>query len=241
MRAPFPGSSTPTPAWANAPQLLVAREEEAALLEAWDGLPDETHELLTLYYREGRSVRQVAELLELREEVVKKRLERARGALQDAVLERFESAVRKTAPGAAFTAAVIAAIAGMPGTARAAAAKQVAGGGALAKLSAALTSHALALGLVFALIAAFGGLASWLVVRPAPLPAAAMATMTPSGEAAKKPLGAYPRALHDRAKRDELRTKLLAAYAAATARASASQSSRWRERARRSSRRDGPT
>jgi RNA polymerase sigma factor (sigma-70 family) len=101
---------------------LIAEEEALALSQAMNELPDEAREIVTLYYREGSSARQVAQLLGLSEDAVKKRLERARTALREAMLARFAEAVKKTAPGAAFTAAVAAALAtGAPATASAAA------------------------------------------------------------------------------------------------------------------------
>jgi RNA polymerase sigma factor (sigma-70 family) len=110
------GGMTPT-----SEQIIVA-EEALALAQAMDQLPAETREIVTLYYREGSSARQVASLLGLSEDAIKKRLERARAALREAVLARFDDAVRKTAPGAAFTAAVsLALAAGAPTTASAAA------------------------------------------------------------------------------------------------------------------------
>ena len=46
---------------------IVAREEAAALAEAIAALPDDTREVLTLFYREGQSVAQMAKMLDLTE------------------------------------------------------------------------------------------------------------------------------------------------------------------------------
>ena len=89
---------------------LVAREETAALARALDGLPDDTREVLTLFYREGQSVAQTAMLLDLTEDAVRKRLSRARTALRESVLEHIGHTIKATAPGAAFTIAVISAL-----------------------------------------------------------------------------------------------------------------------------------
>ena len=43
---------------------MIAEEESLALAEALASLPEETREVLTLYYRERQSVAQVASLLE---------------------------------------------------------------------------------------------------------------------------------------------------------------------------------
>lgn len=122
---------------ASAPLQLIAHEEEAALAAALTELPDETREVVTLFYREGQSARQVGELLGMTEPAVKKRLERAREALREATLARLGEVARRTAPTAGFTLAVTAAIAiGAPGTAAAATglAKSPALAGPLAKL-----------------------------------------------------------------------------------------------------------
>ena len=99
---------------------LVRAEDQRRLLLAIDELPDDAREVVTLYYREGRSVAQVASLLDLREDTVKKRLQRAREQLRQALLEEAGEALARTAPGAAFTAAVCGALAlGAPSTAAA--------------------------------------------------------------------------------------------------------------------------
>jgi RNA polymerase sigma factor (sigma-70 family) len=91
----------------NASAELIAREERTALAQALDALPSDTREVLTLFYREGQSIAQVSTLLDLSEDAVKKRLSRARATLREAVLEHLGQTMRATAPGAAFTAAVM--------------------------------------------------------------------------------------------------------------------------------------
>jgi RNA polymerase sigma factor (sigma-70 family) len=103
-----------------APDELVRAEDQRRLAAAIDQLPDEAREVVTLYYREGRSVAQVAALLELREDAVKKRLQRAREQLRSTLLEEVGQALARTAPTGAFTAAVCGALAlGAPSTAAA--------------------------------------------------------------------------------------------------------------------------
>jgi RNA polymerase sigma factor (sigma-70 family) len=117
----------------NASELLIAREEGQALAAALAELPDEAREVLTLFYREGRSVAQVAMLLGLNEGAVKTRLSRARAALRQSTLERLGSVLERTAPGAAFTAAVVSALtSGVPATATAAALTKVGAAGSKA-------------------------------------------------------------------------------------------------------------
>jgi RNA polymerase sigma factor (sigma-70 family) len=117
---------------------LLAEEERRMLAEAIADLPDEAREVVTLYYREGRSVRQVADLLGMREEAVKQRLSRARSRLRQAMLERLGETLERSAPGAAFTAAVMGALTfGAPASAAAAGfgLSSKTGSGLLGKLS----------------------------------------------------------------------------------------------------------
>ena len=94
--------------------------KRAALAEALAALPDDTREVLTLFYREGQSIAQVAELLDLTDAAVRKRLSRARQSLRAAVLERVGETLKTSAPGAAFTAGILAALsASAPATAAA--------------------------------------------------------------------------------------------------------------------------
>jgi RNA polymerase sigma factor (sigma-70 family) len=95
---------------AGASERLLANEQREMLRSALATLPEETREVLTLYYREGQSAAQVASLLELSEDAVKKRLSRARAALRDTMLERLGETLGRTTPGAAFTAVVMTAL-----------------------------------------------------------------------------------------------------------------------------------
>ena len=93
------------------PDELVASEEEAELVrEHLAKLPEKYRMPLVLFYREGRSVRAVAEALEISEDAVKKRLERGRAQLRDRVEGLIESTLMRTAPSAIFTMAVATAI-----------------------------------------------------------------------------------------------------------------------------------
>jgi RNA polymerase sigma factor (sigma-70 family) len=89
---------------------MVSREESERLAGALSLLPDDAREVLVLYYREGESVSQVAQLLELSEVAVKKRLSRARASLRDHLLEQTGDTLGRTVPGAAFTTAVVSAL-----------------------------------------------------------------------------------------------------------------------------------
>lgn len=119
-------------------EALLAVEEGRRLAEAIESLPDATREVVALYYREGRSARQVGELLGLSEEAVKQRLSRARGRLRESLLEELGDKLAVSRPGLAFTLAVMAAIASPPAASAAGAAgaaSQAAGGSLVLKLA----------------------------------------------------------------------------------------------------------
>ena len=119
---------------------LLEDERQRRLAGAIDELPEDAREVVTLYYREGQSVQQVADLLGMSQDAVKQRLSRARTKLRAALLDEIGDALRATAPGAAFTASVMALTMGAPATASAAAlagasATKAAGLGSLAQLA----------------------------------------------------------------------------------------------------------
>jgi RNA polymerase sigma factor (sigma-70 family) len=121
---------------------LDAHRREVAMWTALESLDTDHREVLLLFYREGRRVRHVAELLELSEATVRKRLSRAREALRGATEDELAGHLTRTAPGSAFLAAVAAALAaGSPGVAHAgtaAAGAKVLGAGAAVGASAGL-------------------------------------------------------------------------------------------------------
>ena len=96
---------------------LLATEERVALERAISELPPSAREVVVLYYREGRSAAHVASLLDLSEEAVRQRLARARKRLRDSLVHLIE----ETAPGAGFTAGVLAAVASLAAPATASA------------------------------------------------------------------------------------------------------------------------
>ena len=94
----------PTP---DHPELLSRQHEESVVAELIDELPEDTREILLIYYREGQSSKQVASLLGMRDAAVRKRLSRARQSLRNELLERLGKAALATAPTLAFTAIVL--------------------------------------------------------------------------------------------------------------------------------------
>ena len=97
------------------PEASLQGEEEARLLaRALDEIPDESREVLLLFYREGQSSRQVADLLGLSDGAVRKRLQRARDVLHAGLLAQVGEVARTSAPGLAFTAVVAASLTSAP-------------------------------------------------------------------------------------------------------------------------------
>jgi RNA polymerase sigma factor (sigma-70 family) len=94
----------------DAGQQLLAEERRRLVAEAIESLPEETREVITLFYREGQSVAQVAILLDMSEVAIRQRLSRARQRLRDELLTRLGRELVSTAPGAAFVAGVAASI-----------------------------------------------------------------------------------------------------------------------------------
>jgi RNA polymerase sigma factor (sigma-70 family) len=117
---------------------LAAASDRRILAAVLDELPDETREVVTLFYWERQSTTRVAALLGLSDAAVRKRLSRARDALRASLLQRFGEAAGRAAPGAAFTGAVMTALSvGAPAAAAASTAtiSMASGTPALAKLA----------------------------------------------------------------------------------------------------------
>ena len=90
------------------PERMTRQQEEAVVAELIDELPEDTREILLIYYREGQSSKQVASLLGMQDAAVRKRLSRARMSLREDMLKRLGEFACATAPTVAFTAIVIA-------------------------------------------------------------------------------------------------------------------------------------
>ena len=89
---------------------LQRGEAEAAAEDIISALPEDSREVLLLFYREGQSSRQVAALLGLSDEAVRKRLSRARASVRGELVQRFGEFARSTAPSAAFGLVVVGAL-----------------------------------------------------------------------------------------------------------------------------------
>ncbi len=98
--------SAPTPG-----ERLLQTEQEAAAAELIAALPEDSREVLLLYYRESQNSRQVASLLGLTDAAVRKRLSRARAYVRDELMRRFGEFASSSAPSAAFVSGVLGAVA----------------------------------------------------------------------------------------------------------------------------------
>ena len=136
-------------------EALVAAEERRMIREALDALPDDAREVLVLYYREGRSTKQVASLLGISEDAARQRLSRSRTLLREDVLERVGAIAARTAPGAACASAVAVAMTMAAPTASAAVAL---GGAASGSLGGAAIAKAGILGALLGWLGVFVGL-----------------------------------------------------------------------------------
>ncbi|HEV7270113.1 RNA polymerase sigma factor [Pseudoxanthomonas sp.] len=116
--------TAPTPA-----EMLLQTEQEAAAREVIAALPEDSREVLLLYYREGQRSQQVAALLGITDAAVRKRLSRARQYVREELMARFGEFARTSAPSAAFASGVLGMLAAAAPPAAGAA---VLGGGAAA-------------------------------------------------------------------------------------------------------------
>lgn len=92
------------------------RERADLVWTALAEIPENYREPLILFYRQGESIRDIAEALELSEDNVKQRLSRGRKLLRAEVARTVEDTLADTRPGKKFTAGVIAALPALYGT-----------------------------------------------------------------------------------------------------------------------------
>ncbi|NYZ63956.1 RNA polymerase sigma factor [Luteimonas deserti] len=144
-------------------QRIVDDETGRVAADLISELPDDSREVLLLYYREGGNSKQVAALLGLSDAAVRKRLSRARRSLREDLVARFRDFAESSAPGTAFTLVVTAGLAAFAkpaaaGTLAGVAAGSAMGGGVAGKaaLGSAGAFGAAGAGLLF------GSLTLWL-------------------------------------------------------------------------------
>jgi RNA polymerase sigma factor (sigma-70 family) len=119
-------------------EAAMIQEQRAVVSQALSEIPESLREPLILFYREQKSVREVAEQFGLTENTARQRISRGRKLLRRQVAHMVESTIARSRPGKAFTAAVIACIVGPTGKSSAAIA--VVGAASAAGKSAGLAS-----------------------------------------------------------------------------------------------------
>jgi RNA polymerase sigma factor (sigma-70 family) len=104
-------------------EVAIQEEQQAVVNQALEIIPEAYRLPLILFYREEKSTREVATLMGLNENATRQRIARARAMLKDHVATMVETTLAQSKPSKAFTAGVVASLAGisMKGTATAAA------------------------------------------------------------------------------------------------------------------------
>jgi len=85
---------------------LIIQNQQLVLNSFIDKLADDEREIVLLYYREEQSSKHVAQLLDLSESNVRKKLSRVRQTLKDNMLKRAGHIIYSTAPALGFSAFV---------------------------------------------------------------------------------------------------------------------------------------
>ncbi len=101
-------------------EAALSRSQQAQILaRVIDDLPEETREIVLLYYREDQSSAQVAELLSISDASVRQQLSRARQTLKGRLLDKSGALILSTAPTLTISG-ILAASAGISAPAQAA-------------------------------------------------------------------------------------------------------------------------
>jgi len=111
--APFDKISPPPRDTAQPSDILIGKEQQAIVSRALQHVPQNYREPLILFYREQKSLKQVADQLQLSESTARQRVARGRRMLKDQVAAMVENTISQTGPTTAFTAAVGASIAAL--------------------------------------------------------------------------------------------------------------------------------
>jgi RNA polymerase sigma factor (sigma-70 family) len=90
---------------------ILQRSQQGEIISCFvDALPTEDREVILLFYREGESSKRVAELLNLSEASVRKKLSRTRAKLKSSMLSKCGDLLLATAPAVGFGSIVISSI-----------------------------------------------------------------------------------------------------------------------------------
>lgn len=155
---------------------FISQEEESLVWKTLEKIPQNYREVLTLYYRQGQSIDEVAKSLGLSNAAARQRLSRGREMLRGRISQLIEGVLDRSNPSRTFTTRVMAGISAAGVVSQSATAS--ASMGTVAKSSVAVaTAKGLAggsmAGLAGGLLGAFGGLGgawlgSWVPAQLAP-------------------------------------------------------------------------
>ncbi|MEZ6094230.1 MAG: sigma-70 family RNA polymerase sigma factor [Pirellulaceae bacterium] len=163
--------------------ISISEEDRNLIWNTLEQIPETYRETLVLFYREGHSISDVAEVLEISEDAVKQRLSRGRNYLRESLAGKVEDVLVRSRPGRALTSRIMAGIAALSTSLKAAGTASAAGvGNAVTKgvvsgTAATATKAALATGAGAGLLGGFIGtlgglggawLGSWLPAQLAP-------------------------------------------------------------------------
>lgn len=107
----------------------LTSERLVVVEQALKRIPEKYREVIVLFYRQGQSVKEVADFLELSESAVRQRLSRGRQMLKEQAAEMIETTISRTGPGKAFTACVMGSVGALALKGAATAGAAVAAGG----------------------------------------------------------------------------------------------------------------
>lgn len=94
--------------------ILIKAQQSQVIAHLLEQLPDESREIVLLYYRQEHNAEVVAQLLELSPTTVRKRLQRVRGILKEQVLARYGKVIFASAPIGLATALATTAMSATP-------------------------------------------------------------------------------------------------------------------------------
>ncbi len=147
---------------------VIDQEQQRLLWQAIEHIPDLYREPLILFYRRQRSVKDVAQQLELSEDTVKTRLSRGRKMLREHMIEFVEHTLGRTKPGPAFATAIIASLPVITSKAAAAGVVATTGGAAAKGTTAVVTGGAAGLvgGIIGSILGTLGGVfGAWMSIK----------------------------------------------------------------------------
>jgi len=169
--APLDGAIDEPSHEAEPAEAAIMEEQKAVVAHALSQIPESLREPLVLFYREQKSIRQVAKQLGLSENAARQRIARGRSAMREQVAAMVETTIARTRPGKAFTVAVAGAIAATATRSTSVAAAGAGGVCGVATLTSSLAAKAITLAAGIAVVVG-GAVLYWQRTQPggSPIP-----------------------------------------------------------------------